>query len=471
MALAATSMLLPLLLLALLLPCALPAGSSDVGDVGDDGCAGGELDAHGKCLSSERPGVDAAAVEAAGGDPRPPPPPPPLEPGELGAAADLVIPNITKGEFVVDHAQLFTPEERAELGALLRGAKQNSTVLPLVVTVAYIPQPVGGQTLHRAQLVRQFGTAVSRHFFQGSTAWQLKTLIFIVQKRMAAPPGTEPADAPPELAPRIDVFTGKKAKQKLKDGRIRQILRHPNVTRALGHTEPAEPDADAGAAARVEPASEGEGEGEGEARRLAPRYFEATRLVVDRATTAARQSGGLFGGSGGGMTGLLPIMVGGCFFLYFNKTKFGNKRSSQMDSMQMDREFQQMMASDPKLAAMMGEMGGGGMGGGGMGGMGGRMGSRMGGGMTGRGGGMSGLGGGLGGMGGMGGGMGGGFGKGKGRTGRGYGGGGGMGGGGGGMGGMGGMDMRYAPRRDGSGFDRSMRGRDGLDDYAGGDDY
>ena len=58
MALATTSMLLPLLLLALLLPCALPAGSSDFGD---DGCADGELDAHGKCLSSERPGVDAAA--------------------------------------------------------------------------------------------------------------------------------------------------------------------------------------------------------------------------------------------------------------------------------------------------------------------------------------------------------------------------------------------------------------------------
>ncbi len=395
----------PMLLLLLMLlqwTGLLVVGGVDAGQ--DEGgslppCTDGEDGAQGRCLSSDAPvrspvedGAEAAAAAA-------------TEVGVLVAATDLAVPNITKGDFVVDHAQVFTEEERSQLNGLLLNAKKNSSVLPLVVTVAFIPQPVAGQTLHRAQLVRQFGTAVSRHFLQSSTSWQLKTLIVIVQKRMAAAAGSEP-----HFAPRIDVFTGKKIKQKVKDGRIRQILRHPNITRAMEYTD----------------------EASGE---LAPRYYDATRLIVDRTTLVARQSGGLFGGSG--FTGLLPIMVGGFAFLYFQKSKFGGNRSSDFDNAQMDRDFQKMMASDPQLASMMG----------GAGGMGGGM-SRMGGGM-GRTGGMSGMGSarGIGGVGGMGGsGMGG------------IAGGRGMGGVGGrsSMGGVRGGRGMYAGRRDG--------GLDGIED-------
>ena len=331
----------PLLLLLLLQGSVLLVGGAGAGEAEGDSlppCRDGEDGAPGRCLSSDAPARSVAeegddgASQPQGAEPAAVAP----EVGILSAATDLAVPNITNGDFVVDHAQLFTEEERSQLKSLLLDAKKNSTILPLVVTVAFIPQPVVGQHLHRAQLVRQFGTAVSRHFFQTSTSWQLKTLIVIVQKGMAAAAGNQP-----QFAPRIDVFTGKKMKQKVKDSRIRQILRHPNITRAMEHTDEV-------------------------SGKLAPRYFDATRLVVDRTTLAARQSGGLFGGSSG-FTGLLPIMVGGFAFFYFQKTKFGGNRSSDFDNAQMDRDFQKMMASDPQLASMMGAAGGmgrmGGMGG------------------------------------------------------------------------------------------------------------
>ena len=389
-----------MMLLLMLLLLLLQAGRVVGGDSGDGAlplCEQGEDGVQGQCRSSDaatRTGGGGgsndgagqlAQAEAAAAAP--------TEVGALRAATDLAIPNITNGEFVVDHAELFTEEERSLLNGLLLDAKKNSSVVPLVVTVAFIPQPVAGQHLHRPQLIRHFGTAVARHVFSSSATWQLKTLIVILQKRVAAPAGTDP-----QLSPRIDVFTGKKTKQKLKDGRVRQILRHPNITAAMEHTD--------------------EVTGEPE-----PRYFEATRLVVDRTTKAAKQSGGLFGGGSGGFTGLLPILVGGFAFFYFQKAKFGNSRSSDFDDAQMDHEFQKMMVSNPQLASMMGEMGprprGGSMGG--MGGMGGSRGlSAMGGRSS--------------------------------------------------MGGGRGMGMGYAPRRGSSGFGSSMQGTDGLDAYSG-DDY
>ena len=186
-----------LLVVALLVP--LQAGRLVSGASGDEAlplCEEGEDGVQGQCRSSDTPPRTADADESNGAagqlaqaEAAAAAPP---EVGALRAATDLAVPNITNGEFVMDHAELFTEEERRDLNGLLLDAKKNSSVLPLVVTVAFIPQPVAGQHLHRAQLIRQFGAAVARHLFSSSTAWQLKTLIVIVQKRMAAPAGTEP---------------------------------------------------------------------------------------------------------------------------------------------------------------------------------------------------------------------------------------------------------------------------------------
>ena len=116
---------------------------------------------------------------------------------------------------------------------------------------------------------------------------------------------------------------GKKAKSKLKDGRIRSIMRHPNITRSLSAKD--------------------------EAGLPAPRYAEAVALLINRCANAARSGNGLFGG--GGFSGMLPVAVGGFFFMYFNKNKgwFGGNRAADVgfNDAEMEREFENILGRMP----------------------------------------------------------------------------------------------------------------------------
>ena len=134
--------------------------------------------------------------------PPPPPPPPPQQQQEESAAAteggprlqvdDLPTPNMTAGEHVVDYAELFTPEQREKLDAELRRAKNTTALVPFVLTVPTIPQKEG-INLHRVQLLKQFGTAVSRRWSDNRANLMMRFCIFIVQSE--------------ETPPRIDVYT------------------------------------------------------------------------------------------------------------------------------------------------------------------------------------------------------------------------------------------------------------------------
>ena len=144
-------------------------------------------------------------VPAAGDHQEAPPPPPPpqqQQQEEESAAAteggprlqvdDLPTPNMTAGEHVVDYAELFTPEQREKLDAELRRAKNTTALVPFVLTVPTIPQKEG-INLHRVQLLKQFGTAVSRRWSDNRANLMMRFCIFIVQSE--------------ESPPRIDVYT------------------------------------------------------------------------------------------------------------------------------------------------------------------------------------------------------------------------------------------------------------------------
>eukprot|EP01045_Picozoa_sp_COSAG04_P002817 COSAG04_NODE_107_length_25959_cov_6.617865_22_plen_266_part_00 len=130
----------------------------------------------------------------------PPPPPPQQQQEETAASAegprlqldDLPTPNMTAGEHVVDYAELFTPEQREKLDAELRRAKNTTALVPFVLTVPTIPQKEG-INLHRVQLLKQFGTAVSRRWSDNRANLMMRFCIFIVQSE--------------ETPPRIDVYT------------------------------------------------------------------------------------------------------------------------------------------------------------------------------------------------------------------------------------------------------------------------
>ena len=188
--------------------------------------------------------------------------------GFAGSTVALPIPNVSAGEFVVDWAQLLSAEEMEALLEELTIMTRNSTMQPMVLTLHQIPQPSPGIKLQRRQLVRSFGNQLARHWFPSQQFYQAKLVLYIVQSGL--------------VPPKMDIYAGRRAKSKLKDGRIRGLLRHPNITRGL----------------EADP----------------PTYGLAIRTAIRRSLTIVQQSSGIFA-AGNGLRGFMPLMLGGCFFM------------------------------------------------------------------------------------------------------------------------------------------------------------
>ena len=227
--------------------------------------------------------------------------------GEIAGCTDLPVPNVTAGEYIIDYANILGEEAQTQLRELLKVGTRNTTMQPMVLTVADIPQPDADRKLHKSQLLRSFGNSLCRHWFPGSVALQSKAVVYIIQSAFTPP--------------RLDIYTGKRAKAKLKDAKIRGLLRHPNITKGLG-SDP-------------------------------PDFQRVLSTAIGRTIhTLQASSSMLFGDGGGGLRGLVPMLLGGCFFLYFNSKKNGrNARGGRFGrgggggglDMEMERNLEGMM--------------------------------------------------------------------------------------------------------------------------------
>jgi hypothetical protein len=248
------------------------SGHKESAPAGDEAgmCGKGEAkDQHGKCAAkppaATAMGTDANTEEKGAGEPD-------IQ-GLIRGVGELPVPNVTNHEYVVDFAGVLAPEDLETLQSSLKVATRNTTMQPMVLTVHQIPQPEEGKTLHRVQLLRTFGSQLCRHWFPSQPTTQAKVVVYIVQTGLSPP--------------RLEVYVGRRSKTKLKDQRVRGILRHPNVTKSMS----AEP----------------------------PRYAIALHTAIQRSVSILKQSEGLLGG--GGFRGVIPLVMGGCFFLYFNSQK------------------------------------------------------------------------------------------------------------------------------------------------------
>ena len=200
---------------------------------------------------------------------------------------DLPRPDLQNNAYVVDVAGVLTELQEQTLSNLCAGVHKNTTFYPWILTLDRIPTPEG-KTTYFPQQLRLFGTQVLRHWFDGNHQKQGRSLIFIVVT------GTN----------KLEIYASKNAKKKLKDGRIRGILRHPNITGSMQEKN----------------------------------YEMALLGSVSRAAVAIKSSSGMLSGG----FGMMPVFIGGAFFFMMMQGKgfgpFGGKKTGT-DFGESPREF------------------------------------------------------------------------------------------------------------------------------------